>query len=230
MLAATSLGATWSSCSPDFGINGVVDRFGQIAPKVLFTADAYGYGGKRFDCLEQDPQRARRRFRASRNSSSSPIPATRCNLDGLRDAIAWPDFTGDGEHALSVRDAAVRSSALHHVFVRHDRRAEMHRARRGRHADSASERTRAAHGRQTRGSSFLLHDLRLDDVELARVGPRGRRDAGPLRRIAFASGRQRAVGSRRRGRHQCVRHQREVDQRDRESRRQAVARRTNSCS
>jgi len=51
MLAATSLGATWSSCSPDFGINGVVDRFGQIAPKVLFTADAYAYGGKSFDCL-----------------------------------------------------------------------------------------------------------------------------------------------------------------------------------
>ena len=53
MLAATSLGAVWSSCSPDFGINGVVDRFGQIAPKVLFTADAYPYGGKRFDCLEK---------------------------------------------------------------------------------------------------------------------------------------------------------------------------------
>ena len=42
MLAATSLGATWSSCSPDFGIRGVVDRFGQIAPKALFTADMYG--------------------------------------------------------------------------------------------------------------------------------------------------------------------------------------------
>src|SRR5450759_626705 len=53
MLAATSLGATWSSCSPDFGVHGVVDRFGQIAPKVLFTADMYGYGGKRFDCLEK---------------------------------------------------------------------------------------------------------------------------------------------------------------------------------
>ena len=41
MLATTSLGAVWSSCSPDFGINGVVDRFGQIEPKVLITADAY---------------------------------------------------------------------------------------------------------------------------------------------------------------------------------------------
>jgi acetoacetyl-CoA synthetase len=51
MLAATSLGAIWSSCSPDFGVHGVVDRFGQIAPKVLFTADGYFYGGKRLDSL-----------------------------------------------------------------------------------------------------------------------------------------------------------------------------------
>ncbi|MCB1569353.1 MAG: acetoacetate--CoA ligase, partial [Xanthomonadales bacterium] len=53
MLATTSLGAIWSSCSPDFGINGVVDRFGQIRPKVLFTAASYQYGGKQLDCLEK---------------------------------------------------------------------------------------------------------------------------------------------------------------------------------
>jgi acetoacetyl-CoA synthetase len=51
MLATTSIGAIWSSCSPDFGVTGVVDRFGQIEPKVLFTANAYFYNGKRFDCL-----------------------------------------------------------------------------------------------------------------------------------------------------------------------------------
>ncbi|UCF06236.1 MAG: acetoacetate--CoA ligase [bacterium] len=51
MLAATSLGATWSSCSPDFGITGVLDRFGQIKPRVLFTADGYRFKGKRFDSL-----------------------------------------------------------------------------------------------------------------------------------------------------------------------------------
>ncbi len=53
MLATSSLGAVWSSCSPDFGINGVVDRFGQIKPKVLFTAASYQYGGKQLDCLEK---------------------------------------------------------------------------------------------------------------------------------------------------------------------------------
>jgi acetoacetyl-CoA synthetase len=51
MLAATSLGATWSSCSPDFGIKGVLDRFGQIQPKVLFTANGYSFKGKKMDSL-----------------------------------------------------------------------------------------------------------------------------------------------------------------------------------
>ncbi|MBU2550323.1 MAG: acetoacetate--CoA ligase [Proteobacteria bacterium] len=53
MLAATSIGAIWSSCSPDFGIKGVLDRFGQIEPKVLFTADGYFYNGNKFDSLER---------------------------------------------------------------------------------------------------------------------------------------------------------------------------------
>jgi acetoacetyl-CoA synthetase len=52
MLAAASLGAIWSSCSPDFGVHGVLDRFGQIAPKVLFTADGYFYAGKKLDSLQ----------------------------------------------------------------------------------------------------------------------------------------------------------------------------------
>jgi acetoacetyl-CoA synthetase len=51
MLAAASLGAIWSSCSPDFGVQGVVDRFGQIAPKVLFSADGYFYNGRIHDSL-----------------------------------------------------------------------------------------------------------------------------------------------------------------------------------
>jgi acetoacetyl-CoA synthetase len=53
MLAATSLGATWSSCSPDFGIKGVLDRFGQIKPRVIFTANGYSFKGRKFDSLER---------------------------------------------------------------------------------------------------------------------------------------------------------------------------------
>jgi acetoacetyl-CoA synthetase len=52
-LAANALGAVWSSCSPDFGAQGVLDRFGQIEPRVLVVADGYTYAGKRIDCLER---------------------------------------------------------------------------------------------------------------------------------------------------------------------------------
>ena len=53
MLAAASRGAIWSSCSPDFGIKGVLDRFGQIKPKILFTANGYSFKGTSVDSLER---------------------------------------------------------------------------------------------------------------------------------------------------------------------------------
>ncbi len=56
MLAATSIGALWSSCSPDFGIKAVLDRFGQIQPKVMFAANGYFFKGKNLDCLEKVSQ------------------------------------------------------------------------------------------------------------------------------------------------------------------------------
>lgn len=53
MLATTSLGALWSSCSPDFGTQGVIDRFGQIEPKVLFAIESYYYNGKKISCKDK---------------------------------------------------------------------------------------------------------------------------------------------------------------------------------
>jgi len=53
MLAAASMGAIWSSCSPDFGFQGVLDRFGQIKPAVLFAVGSYQYNSKIFDCTEK---------------------------------------------------------------------------------------------------------------------------------------------------------------------------------
>ena len=53
MLATASVGAIWSSCSPDFGEQGVIDRFGQIEPKVLFCTDGYFYNGKTHNCLDK---------------------------------------------------------------------------------------------------------------------------------------------------------------------------------
>jgi acetoacetyl-CoA synthetase len=53
MLGAASVGAVWSSCSPDFGVQGVLDRFGQIEPRVLIAADGYWYNGKSIDCRDK---------------------------------------------------------------------------------------------------------------------------------------------------------------------------------
>src|SRR5690606_38411988 len=53
MLATASLGAVWSSCSPDFGVPGALDRFGQIEPKVLFAVDGYVYNGRRIDTVSK---------------------------------------------------------------------------------------------------------------------------------------------------------------------------------
>lgn len=55
-LAVNSLGAVWSCCSPDFGINTVIDRFSQVEPKLFFTCDGYQYGGKRINRLEEAKQ------------------------------------------------------------------------------------------------------------------------------------------------------------------------------
>src|SRR5438034_7305691 len=52
-LSTAAIGAAWASCLPDFGVDGIVDRFGQISPSVLVAADGYSYGGRYFDCREQ---------------------------------------------------------------------------------------------------------------------------------------------------------------------------------
>ena len=88
MLAAASLGAVWTSCSPDFGVQGVLDRFGQVEPKVLFAVDGYFYNGKTHDCL------AKLREIVPRLPSLSrvvvvPYAAAAPDLSGLPNATTW---------------------------------------------------------------------------------------------------------------------------------------------
>ena len=99
MLATTALGATWSSTSPDFGVNGVVDRFGQIEPKVLITADAYPYGGKRYDCLDKVRQ-VLAAIPSIEHTVVVPYSGAALDLAGIRGAVAWPDFAGTEEQSL----------------------------------------------------------------------------------------------------------------------------------
>ena len=93
MLATSSIGAIWSSCSPDFGIKGVLDRFSQIEPKVIFTTSGYQYNGKHIDCLEK------------LKNILSDLPSIKktvivpfeedCNSSSIKNALLWDDFIED---------------------------------------------------------------------------------------------------------------------------------------
>ena len=96
MLAAASLGAIWSSTSPDFGVKGVVDRFGQIEPKVLFAVDAYPYGGKTHDCLGK-LREVVDAIPTLERVVVIPYSGQTLNLAGLPKAMAWPEFVGEQE-------------------------------------------------------------------------------------------------------------------------------------
>ncbi|MGH8213935.1 MAG: acetoacetate--CoA ligase, partial [Rhodanobacteraceae bacterium] len=96
MLATTSLGAIWSSCSPDFGVKGVVDRFGQIEPKVLFCADAYPYSGKRHDCLGKLHE-VLAAIPSIERCIVIPYSGEPLELDGLRNAVDWNELEKSDE-------------------------------------------------------------------------------------------------------------------------------------
>jgi len=102
-LAANAIGAVWSSCSPDFGAQGVLDRFGQIAPTVLVVADGYHYAGKRLDCLQRVREIARA-LPALRAVVVVPFLEAALAPDALRElmpsgqgeAVSWDAFLARG--------------------------------------------------------------------------------------------------------------------------------------
>ena len=94
MLATTSIGAIWSSCSPDFGINGVVDRFEQIDPKVLFCAAAYTYNGKQHDCLVR-AREIQKRIESIQKIVVTPYVDSEPNLSTLENAELLTSFSDD---------------------------------------------------------------------------------------------------------------------------------------
>jgi len=98
MLAASSIGAIWSSCSPDFGVQGVLDRFGQIEPKLVIACDGYFYNGKSHDSLEKISDIL---TQLPSVETTIIVPYTRSNppLDGISTAVLLPDFTAPFEPA-----------------------------------------------------------------------------------------------------------------------------------
>jgi acetoacetyl-CoA synthetase len=86
----------WSSCSPDFGIHGVLDRFGQIRPKVLFTADGYHYAGKTLDSIKRIGG-VLRELDSVEIVVVVPFVSELPDLDGLPNALLWDDYLFDDE-------------------------------------------------------------------------------------------------------------------------------------
>ncbi len=91
MLATTALGAIWSSASPDFGVQGVLDRFGQIAPKVLVCVDGYWYNGKPVDCLPKNAEVVAQ-MPSLVKTVVVPYLASRPALEGIAGAVHWQDI------------------------------------------------------------------------------------------------------------------------------------------
>jgi acetoacetyl-CoA synthetase len=99
-LATASIGAVWSSCSPDFGPASVIDRFAQIEPKVLFAVDGYRYGGKDFDRREVVAQ-LQEAMSSLERTVVLPYLDPDPDLSALRDAVLWERFQEDTSAELS---------------------------------------------------------------------------------------------------------------------------------
>ena len=91
MLGSAAIGAIWSSCSPDFGVTGALDRFGQIAPKVLICADGYQYNGKTLNSLERIEAIAKE-LPSVEKVVVVPYQAEQPDISYLSKAVLWQDF------------------------------------------------------------------------------------------------------------------------------------------
>ena len=101
MLATASLGAIFSSSSPDFGVQGVLDRFGQIEPRILFAVDGYYYRGKAMDCLPKVAEIARLLPSVER-TVVVPYVSERLDLADVRGGIAYADFVAPYAHETEI--------------------------------------------------------------------------------------------------------------------------------
>jgi len=95
MLATASLGAVWSSCSPDFGAQGVLDRFGQIEPRALFCTERYRYAGKEID-LRARIAEVVERIPSIQRVVLVPYGGGQSNATGIERAQSWSEFVGEG--------------------------------------------------------------------------------------------------------------------------------------
>ena len=140
-LASASMGAVWSSCSPDFGARSVIDRFEQIEPKVLLAVDGYRYNGKDFDRSES---RRRHPWRGRRAIVTL----------GYLDGSGWQDGFDAATSRAEVRARPLRPPAVGPLFLGHDRAAEGDRPGPGR--DPARAPEEAAPARRRAGGDRIF--------------------------------------------------------------------------
>ena len=170
-LAVASLGAIWSSCSPDFGIRAVRDRFAQIEPTVLLAVDGYCYGGKRFD-VRATVDALRTGLPSLRATVFIPYLDPDADLDG---AVAWADLIAEPgplefepvpfDHPLWVLYSSGTTGT-----------AEGDCPRSRRHRPGAPAVAAPADGPRPGSALLLVHHDRLDDVEPTDLRPTRRLD------------------------------------------------------
>ena len=195
-LATASLGAIFSSAAPEFGARSVIDRFAQIEPVVLLAVDGYRHGGKDFDRGD-----ALRDIAAElptlRHTVLLPYLSAGASAAGLPGALSFRRAArarrGRAGHAAALRAGSVRPSPVGALLVGHHRAAQGDRARSRRDAARAAQEEPAAPGPARRRPHVLVHDDRLDDVELPRRLPVQRRGDRAVRRQPRASRPGRAV-------------------------------------
>ena len=162
-LAASSIGAIWSSCSPDFGLRGIYDRLGQISPKVLITANAYYYNGKEFDCLERIKGVLGKIASIQRVAI---IQYTETPYTSFHKGQAWEEFMVHKEaelafeqlpfdHPLSILYSSGTTGC-----------SKINRTWRGRNLNPTCKRTPLSLRFTARRPIILFYYLWLDDVEL----------------------------------------------------------------
>ncbi|MEA3251021.1 MAG: acetoacetate--CoA ligase [Pseudomonadota bacterium] len=108
MLATASIGAVWSSCSPDFGFNGVLDRFGQIQPKVLIATDGYTWNGKSIDTRDR-LARISQAIDSLNQVVVFPFLHDEPDIGDIDKAVAWDDYLGN-----SAREIAFEAQPFDH--------------------------------------------------------------------------------------------------------------------